>query len=713
MAKASSPEQAQLDSIQQHRVQFLELLAANPNYFGNLKTSTFTPVVTIANDTFYEQVTCLGFNPYTNVLEAVVQVKQPSGYNGSLCQTGSYEFVRFFVDYGSGWEDAGVTAINVHDIAAANDCAKDPEKPLSYAASVQLTPQSNWCFFPVLPKVRAILAWNAIPTAGDPSYTPIWGNVLDAEIQIKPRPIFLGEIAGDLNKEFTLGLPPEELQQALNIPIPLPDPAPLGLAELSKLYASQTSVAAAAKAAAQSTAVPSHRFGFTQLNQALHAKSADSAAIELNVTEWNKLGLNWASAVANLNELDANVSYEQLECVGLEGAYGLERLVATFVIKQPAGYGGGLCSAGSTEYVAFWADWDDTCEYTYLGTVGVQVHDIVSIPKDGLVYSAVLPVNLSNHRNPCNTPKIGRVRAVLSWATPPSTTDPNALTYWGNLIDTHVQIQPGTVPNPLTPTISILGGIPTSMIDSTTGETTSSAVFALTNTAADSLGRPCPFGGVVSVQGELFPGYKYKLTVQDKSGGSPQDLITPLMLTRWDGTTYMSFPDPAHYFTYVDPTQNIDSLLGEWNTSGDDLWEITLQIADAFDNPVLGSIPDVHVLQLDNTAPQAVIHLDNNLDCSQFNVGAKLNGHFVAWDLNFGSYSLGTEPFTGPVSPSGGNTPTAALPSTGSAWSLDTTGMTPCGYVVQLEVADRSILDSSPGLHNTAPASVGFCLLAS
>ena len=121
MAKASSPEQAQLDSIQQHRVQFLELLATNPNYFGNLKGSTLKPVVTIANDTFYEQVTCLGFNPSTNVLEAVVQVKQASGYNGTLCQSGSYEYVRFFVDYGSGWEDAGVTAIGVHDIPAAND----------------------------------------------------------------------------------------------------------------------------------------------------------------------------------------------------------------------------------------------------------------------------------------------------------------------------------------------------------------------------------------------------------------------------------------------------------------------------------------------------------------------------------------------------------------------------------------------------------------
>ncbi len=708
MTTSNSPEQSRSEIFHKSRLQFFELLAGNPNYFGNLKNSQFKPVFPIVTDTFYETLTCVGFNPSTNLLEAVVHINQASGYSGSLCQPGSYEYVRFFVDYGSGWEDAGLAAINVHDIPAANDCQQSTEKPLSYAASVTLVPKSNWCFFPVLPRVRAILSWNAIPTAGDPGYTPIWGNVLEAEIQIQPRPFFLGEVAATLNEAVKKIIPPEELELALQIPIPVPDPGPLALHELAGLYGAHSSTAVSAKA----NAVPSHRFGFAELHQALHAKSANSSAILSKFSEWKSLGLDWGAAITNLNEIDANVSYEQLECLGLEGGFGLERLVANFVIKQPAGYGGGLCTAGSTEYVAFWADWDDTCDYTYLGTVGVRVHDIAAIPAEGLVYSAVLPVDLSHHRTPCNTPKIGRVRAVLSWAVPPSTTDPYALTYWGNLLDAHVQIQPGTQPNYLTPTISILGGVPTSMIDSITGLTTSSAVFALTNTATDALGRACPFGGRVSVQGELFPGYKYKLTVQDTVGGLPQDLITPLTLTRWDGTTYVSKPDAQHYYTYQDPTQNIDSLLGEWDTGGDDLWQITLQIADLADNPIPGSVPDTHLIQLDNTAPQAVVHLDNNLDCSRFVVGAKLQGHYVAYDANFGSFSLGTEPFSGPVTPSSGNAPTAALPSSGDAWSLDTTGMTPCGYVAVLVVADRSIVNSSPGNHNFASSSVGFCLLA-
>ncbi len=712
MAKSTNNETAALEAVKTHRLKFNELIAGNPNYFGNLKDSQFQPIVSIANDAFYEQVTCLGFNPSTNVLEAVVQVNQAFGYNGSLCQNGSFEYVRFFVDYGSGWEDAGLAAINVHDIPGQTDCHKDPEKPLSYAVSVQLTPKANWCFFPVLPKARAILSWNAIPTASDPTYTPVWGNTLDAQIQIRPRPIFLKEIA-NLNEKVKLVLPPEELEQALQIPIPLPDPGPLSLTQLAKLYQPQTAGKVSAKGSAVESAVPSHRFGFAQLHQALHAKAADPKGIEASISEWKNQGLDWQSSISQLSEIDADVTFEQLECLGLEGGYGLERLVATFLIKRSSGYGGGLCTAGSTEYVAFWADWDDTCEYTYLGTVGVQVHDIASMPAGGLVYSAVLPVNLSNHRNPCNTPKIGRVRAVLSWATPPSTTDPNALTYWGNLLDTHVQIQPGTQVNYLTPTISILGGIPTSMIDSTTGLTTWNAVFALTNTAADALGRACPFGGRVAVQGESFVGYKYKLTVQDTGGGTPTTLITPLLLTRWDGTTYTSSPDVNGYFTYVDPTQNIDSLLGEWDTSGDDLWQITLQIGDMADNPVLGSLPDTHLIQLDNTAPQAAVHLDNNLDCSRFVVGAVLNGHFVAYDSNFGSFSIGSEPYAGPVSPSSGTVPTAPLPSSGNPWTLNTSSLPPCGYVVQLNVWDRSIVNSSPGSHNYAPASVGFCLLTS
>lgn len=85
---------------------------------------------------------------------------------------------------------------------------------------------------------------------------------------------------------------------------------------------------------------------------------------------------------------------------------------------------------------------DDHHPLKYVGIVRVRVHDIARKLPEDLCYTAVLPVDLSHHRAGCNAPKIARVRAVLSWALPPSTTDPNALNTWGNLIDAHVQIQP-------------------------------------------------------------------------------------------------------------------------------------------------------------------------------------------------------------------------------------------------------------------------------
>ena len=49
----------------------------------------------------------------------------------------------------------------------------------------------------------------------------------------------------------------------------------------------------------------------------------------------------------------------------------------------------------------------------------------------------------------------------------------------------------------------------------------------------------------------------------------------------------------------------------------------------------------------------------------------------------------------------------------GHGWELDTgspVAMKPCGYVVRLDVSDRSILNSVPGQHNSNHISVGLCL---
>ena len=80
---------------------------------------------------------------------------------------------------------------------------------------------------------------------------------------------------------------------------------------------------------------------------------------------------------------------------------------------------------------------------------------------------------------------IGRVRAVLSWGTPPSTTDPDAMPHWGNRLDVHVQLRPGT-PYDGTARFNIVGGVAAASVNMATGLTLPGASLAVN-------GSPLPY----------------------------------------------------------------------------------------------------------------------------------------------------------------------------------------------------------------------------
>ena len=525
MAKGTEENISQ--RVEKERSGFLSLIAGNPNYFGNLTDSPFKRSKKIVGNTKYEELTCVGFNLNLNTLEATIQIKLPVGYGGSLCQPGSTEYVRFYLDYGAGWEDAGVVSFNAHDIPNSTDCAKKPIKPLSYVLTREAEPKRKFCGTPVLPKVRAILSWNLEPPPGLPNWPPVWGNVLERHIQIKPRPWNLVDVVDVLGTGIAKKLElPAEIEEVKLNPIPLPDPPPLALSELVKLYGEGSKGSA-------KTSVEPHRFGLDQLHIPLTAGALSQQALSAKITEWQSLGLDWASAFSALEQTSGNTTYEQLNCLGLD--YNREWLVATFSIKKPLGYGGNLCKKGSLEHVAFWADWDDTCEWEYLDTVSINVHDIASIPATGLHYAAIIKANLSSHRQPCKKPKIGRVRAVLSWNTLPSTVDPDALPFYGNRVDTHVQIRPGTVTTGLEPEIHVIGGISVADINIFgNGMTKPNVVFALFGGFADPHNpvRSCPFGGRIHVQAFAPPlfhllGLKYRIMARTAAGpGSPNPVTT-------------------------------------------------------------------------------------------------------------------------------------------------------------------------------------------
>lgn len=684
---------------QREREQFHQLLLANPNYFGNLEQSPFEAKLKIAGNTTYEQLTCVGFNPTLNQLEAHVNVKQPVGYGGSLCQAGSKEYVRFYVDYGSGWTDAGLVAFDAHDIPNAADCASQANKPLSYVASLPHTPQRDRCHRPVMPNVRAILSWNLQPPPNQPNWKPVWGNVADQHVQVPPRRLTIGDLADILADKLkaTIELPSEYVAiQDHPLPTPEPDPAPL--AHLAKLYAGK-----GAKAE-----VEAHRFATTDLAEASLPSVFSQQIIAQKAEHYKQVGLDFGAVVSEYLNTKANVSYEELKCLGLDINRSL--LAATFLIKRPAGYSGGLCQHGSLEHIAFWADWDNSCEWTYLGTVSIRVHDIASIPADGLAYTALLKVNLAAHRRNCKEPKVARVRAVLSWATPPSNTDPNQLKAWGNRLDTHVLIPPG---ENKTGKISIIGGIGVASINIFgNGLTTPNASFAFFGTPADPQvpSRECPFGGLVTIQGAPLVGYKYRIWVRNETQQTPAVYLTnPVFVVDNNGIGSWHSPDANGFYAYLPDTQNLNDMLGYWHTLGDDKWAIQLEIADMMDNQVDTTV--WHNIQLDNTAPQAHIHIASGGDCKDFLQGSTISGQFTATDTYFGHYELKTVPLSQSPNPPSPSTGAAAVVN--GAWSLNTASpnkMVPCGYVVELRVYDRSIVGSQPNSHNSNYDDVGFCL---
>jgi len=364
--------------------------------------------------------------------------------------------------------------------------------------------------------------------------------------------------------------------------------------------------------------------------------------------------------------------------------------------------------------VTFWADWNNDCSWSYVGTTSVAVHDINPLPEGGLCYAAVLHVDLTHHRQACSTPKVVRIRAVLSWNTPPSTVNPDVIPTWGNRLDTHVQIAPGPVVQPGTvrPIIGFLGGIPISQIFPVSGLTTPSAQFALLGGGVaadpDGLGRGCPFARRVAVQGPAFPGYSYRVQVKRPADLTWQTVNNPF--TVWDETgTIATLQTPVgEYFAYRPHAVNADNILAEWDTTGDDLWEVKLDILGA-------AGVDSHRLQLHNSGPEASIDIDILAgNCGKFPVGTILSGHFVARDEYMASYGLGTAPFSAPPGALTPFTPvyiqTAPAP-VGHPWALNTAGMKPCGYVVSVSVVSLAIYNSSPS-YASAPGSAGFCLEA-
>ena len=717
------------DTLQAARTALLFNLAAN------------LPTAVSQGNTTWEELTCVGFNPQLSLLEAVVSIKQSTGYSGGLCTAGSPEYVRFFVDYGAGFQDAGVTSFRAHDIS---DAPPGPQHPIEYLVQLPLDDAAHRrrCYTPAIPRVRAVLSWNQVPSL-NPNDVPTFGNRLDAHIQLRPRPwIFSAVIADGLIKA---------------------DPKIVDLIDLDQAIAFKKDTAEALPSLVEKykkADVPAHRFLAQAVQPLIEGGESLSAAMPFPAADIaKKLAINWAELLQQLQALQGNTTFEQLTCVGLDT--DTDTLGAVIHVKRPFGYSGDLCHNGSREYVAFWADWNNNGTFDeYLGTAAVEVHDLEgAMPPDGVRYSVKLNApQVVEHLRRCSHPNIIRIRAVLQWATPPSTTNPNAAIGWGNRLDVLVQLRPGRAvePGELIDLIYRVGGVGIPDISTTTHLAFPSSVF-ITSPPCSQPVRDRPWGGGVNIQGRIYntglPGsVRYRVRYKLHSAANVDanwvpvtfaqsyTLMFPLLTPPEVPVSQTAGSEPGlggGWFDYIEnplaspPIFERDNMLASWSTGVlEGAYDLRLEYRRTTDPAGFFHSSNIVTIMLHNTqmtasaVASAVIDFTKDLDlvidggdCHSYKKGVDvINGHLRCVDQYFWLWSLDLQPatHTNGAQPVPQCRTYASLADSGDgnqAWTLDTSPMDKCGYTLTLRGYDRTIIDSGSAWGHHDAKAVGFSVV--
>lgn len=675
------------------------------------------------------------------MLVAVVSIKEENGYNGDLCGPGCTEYIRFFVDWGdgAGFENVGLTSFQAHDI---HKIPHKPQHPLHYMVYLYLdvNQRRKCCNVAYLPKVRAVLSRDVIPSL-DPNALPEYGNRLDADIQIEPRPLTIRCLLNSISKEKDLLNKWKQLLDTVDIDAPLP-PAE------GKIVAWSTLIDEYKKAK-----VPDHRLVYEGIKTLQEGGEYQYfASLQPDLANFEKLKIDISKVSEIIKKTTGDVTFEELVCVGLNTA--TDMLGAVIHVKKPSGYCGYLCQSGSREYVAFWADWNnDGIFESYLGTAVVAVHDIPGIPNEGLFYSVSLHVNnITEHLKSCSHPNVIKIRAVLSWGVPPSSTNPDSLLTWGNRLDALVQIRPGVpVSDALVSMIYDVGGVPIENIHDVTHLACPSAGLLPTQCNEGPWDRP--FAGGVRIHGRIYnsgtPGsvrFRVEYAEHGRSNWRPIatsvtfEMMHPPTPAHPSGyTDVMTFTSDNGWVPYMEDFTVVPCIvertnnLGLWNTG---TLEGTFDIRLAFTkdmsyDPDPSNIlySDIVTIVLDNTSftvsptPNPTLDLAYNLDlvitggdCHAYHKGEKIKGHLRALDTHFWKWVLELQPATHTHN-------TQAIPSCRSythlldtgdpdtAWEIDTSGLDTCGYTLTLWAYDRVILHSNGALVHREKKAVGFSVI--
>ncbi|WP_348264812.1 hypothetical protein P8935_09800 [Telmatobacter sp. DSM 110680] len=156
------------------------------------------------------------------------------------------------------------------------------------------------------------------------------------------------------------------------------------------------------------------------------------ALLLTNPNYFEKIPPSSFSAVLNIQQ---DTTYESISSLLYDSE--IDRLSAAIDVKQPSGYSSEILVRGSEEFVRFYLSYDGGSKWHDLGIGSVTVVDTnrpgtcqCEVALNGLSENELIPDGVK--------PKI---RAILSWSTPPPMGEPGWKPVWGHVAESDVYLE--------------------------------------------------------------------------------------------------------------------------------------------------------------------------------------------------------------------------------------------------------------------------------
>jgi hypothetical protein len=237
----NSPSVTGIEEIFDMRSRFLQ---AQSLFRGGLTMQTAATVFGFTPRRFitrYETISQVLYRAQQQELVAVVTLRGPGSYAGVLPSSITYEYVRFYADFGDGvWADMGCKGMPVCSRPANGPGSEGAEESYSFEIKQPFIPAARPVIQCSPPRVKAVLCWNMVPPANDPEcssdFPYIWAD--QKEIKVNFSHCGITTLAAQQQSEATVaayrklvnhkpvfGMPvtkkiKKEMSSALNMPFP-------------------------------------------------------------------------------------------------------------------------------------------------------------------------------------------------------------------------------------------------------------------------------------------------------------------------------------------------------------------------------------------------------------------------------------------------------------------------------------------------------------